>query len=390
MKSLLFIRSSFSYFWYFGLLGLLIPFLPVYLDGKNFSSVEIGEILAIITATKIVGPTLWAVLADKTGQQLGIIRIGALLACAFFTFLFWLNDYWPIVFCMATFSLFWTAILPQLEVMTLNSIRRSAKIYARIRLWGSIGFIFFAVLAGETIEQYSSEAFTTIGFIILFGLFLSTLWIKQSKIKPSQVTKVSSIKQKVFSVSFGVFFLTGLLLQFSFGPYYSFFALYLRDLHYLSFYVGVLISLGVIAEITIFIYAGSIFKHFTVKKILIFSLLITALRWFLMGHYGDLIGVMVLSQCIHAASFGLYHSASIQFLQHHFDKSQQNRGQAIYIGGVYGGGGAIGAYIAGVLWLDGAGATHAFNIAMIAAFVGAICAMFITPVTQQKNNPHSL
>lgn len=385
MTSLLFVRSSFSYFWYFGLLGLIIPFLPLYLDGKSFSSVEIGEILAIITATKIVGPTLWAVLADKTGQQLGIIRLGAFLACAFFTILFWLNDYWPIVFCMATFSLFWTAILPQLEVMTLNSIRRSAKIYARIRLWGSIGFIFFAVLAGEVIERYSSEAFTYIGFIILFGLFFSTLWLKQSKIKQSQITKTSSIKNKIFDLGFGFFFIAGLLLQLSFGPYYSFFALYLRDLQYPGFAVGVLISLGVVAEITIFIYAGKIFKHFTVKSILVFSLSITAFRWFLMGHYGDSMIVMLLTQCMHAASFGLYHSASIQFLQHHFDASQQNRGQAVYIGGVYGLGGAIGAYVSGVLWLDGAGAIQAFDMAMFAAFVGAIFAFFIKSNVNEKN-----
>jgi len=377
MKSALFIRSSFSYFWYFGLLGLIIPFLPLFLDGKGFTSIEIGEILAIVTATKIIGPTLWAVLADKTGKQLGVIRLGAFLACAFFTILFWLNNYWPIVFCLATFSLFWTAILPQLEVMTLNSIRRSAKIYARIRLWGSIGFIFFAVLTGEVIEQFTPNAFTYVGFIILLGLFLSTLLIKQSKIKKSQIVKTSSIGKKIINTSFVMFFMAGILLQLSFGPYYSFFALYLMDLQYPGFAVGILISLGVIAEITIFIYAGKIFKHFSIKSMLTFSLLVTFLRWFLMGHFADILVVMVLTQLLHAASFGLYHSASILFLQQHFDPSQQNRGQAIYIGGVYGIGGALGAYLAGVLWMDGSGSVQAFDIAMVAAFVGAVFTLFI-------------
>ncbi len=385
MKSLLFIRSSFSYFWYFGLLGLTIPFLSVFLDGKGFSSIEIGEILAVFTATKIVGPTLWATLADKTGKQLAIIRLGAFLACLFFTALFWLNDYWPIVFCMATFSLFWTAILPQLEVMTLNSIRRSPKIYARIRLWGSIGFIVFAILAGELIEIFGSEVFTTIGFIILFGLFGSTLLVKQSSIKPSQITKTSSIIDKIVNARFILFFCAGLLLQMSFGPYYSFFALYLRDLDYPSYAVGLLISLGVIAEIAIFVFAGNVFKYFSVKAVLVFCLITTAIRWLLMGHFGYSAMVLVLSQCIHAASFGLYHSASIQFLQQHFDPSQQNRGQAIYIAGVYGVGGAIGAYVAGVTWLDGTGATLSYNVAFAAACVGAIFAIFIPKILPHQN-----
>lgn len=377
MKSLLFVRSSFSYFWYFGLLGLVVPFLPLYLDGKGFSSLEIGEILAIFMGTKVVGPSLWALIADKTGKQLGIIRLGAFLACAFFVFLFWLNDYWPIVFCLSIFSLFWTAILPQLEVMTLNSIRKSPKIYARIRLWGSIGFICVAVVAGEIIGEYGSEAFTYIGFIILFGLFISTLLVKQSKIKKSQTTKLSSIKSKFLSINFATFFISGVLLQLSFGPYYSFFALYLRDLQYPIYAIGLLTSLGVLAEITIFIYAGKIFKRFSIKSIFIFTFVITSLRWYLMGHLGDITAVMIFVQLIHAASFGLYHSASVQFIQLHFDASQQNRGQAIYIGGVYGLGGAIGAYLAGILWLDGVGAIETFNMATVTALLGAIIILFI-------------
>lgn len=386
MKSFLFLRSSFSYFWYFGLLGLIIPFLPLYLDGKNFNSEEIGEILAIIMVTKIVAPSLWAMLADKTGQQLGIIRLGAFLALAFFSFLFWLNNYWPIVFCLATFSLFWTAILPQLEVMTLNSIRQSPKIYARIRLWGSIGFIIFAVISGEIIEQFSPDAFSFLGFIILLGLFISTLLVKQSRIKQSQITKTSSIFQHIFTLSFVMFFMAGVLLQISFGPYYSFFALYLRDLQYPTFAVGLLISLGVLSEITIFIFAGKIFKNFSIKTILTFSLLITSFRWFLMGHLADVMIIMIFSQIIHAASFGLYHSASVQFLQQHFEASQQNRGQAIYIGGVYGIGGAIGAYCSGMLWLDGAGATNAFDMALITAFLGSSFTVFIK--VRNKKSKH--
>ena len=137
----LFTRLSSSYFIYFALLGLVSTFLSVFLDGKGFSSIEIGEILAIITTTKIVAPSLWAIIADKTGQQLAIIRLGALLALLSFSALFWLNNYWPITFCLAMFSLFWTAILPQLEVLTLTSLRHSSKIYARVRLWGSLGFM---------------------------------------------------------------------------------------------------------------------------------------------------------------------------------------------------------------------------------------------------------
>ena len=381
----LFTRLSSSYFFYFAILGLVVPFMAVFLDGKGFSSIEIGEILAIVTASKIIGPSLWAIIADKSGQQLSIIRLGALLAVICFSFLFWLNSYWSITFCLAMFSLFWTAVLPQLEVMTLNSIRKSPKIYARIRLWGSIGFIVMAVLAGDSIERFSHDAFTVLGLLVLLALYLSTLLLNQPKVHLSQTKASSPISSKIFNFSFVIFFISGLMLQISFGPYYSFFTLFLRDLDYPGVVIGAMIGLAVVAEIVVFIYAGQLFKLFSIKSLLIFSLFTTAIRWALLAQYGDNVWVLVFSQLIHAASFGLYHSASIAYIGQHFDVNQQSRGQALYIGGVYGMGGAIGAYVAGVLWLDGAGAQTSFNFAAIAVLVGAAFALFIPKINYSQS-----
>ena len=165
----------------------------------------------------------------------------------------------------------------------------------------------------------------------------------------------NSMLSLLMSRNFILFFIAGLLLQVSFGPYYSFFALYIRDLGHPSYAVGLLIGVSVVIEVATFILAGRIFKRFSVYHILVFSFLSTALRWLLMGYWGEHIALLVFTQLIHAASYALYHSASMQFIQYHFLANQQNRAQALYISGVYGIGGAIGAYAAGLLWLDGDG-----------------------------------
>ncbi len=391
----LFTRLSSSYFFYFAILGLISPYLSVFLDGKGFTSLELGEIFAILTATKIIAPSLWAILADKTGQQLLIIRLGAVLALLSFMLLFWLDNYWAISFCLAFFSLFWTAILPQLEVLTLNSVRRSSKIYARVRLWGSLGFIVLAIFAGQVMTFYEkagiqsvanssfTNAFVGMGCVALLLLLLSTLSLKSRYVLGKTQKKVLSIKDKLLELRFIIFFIAGILLQISFGPFYGFFALFLRDLEYPGFAVGLFISLGVLAEILVFIFASSFFKHFSLKTLLVFSLAVTALRWFLVALYADSAWFLALTQLIHAASFALFHSASMIFISSHFSACQQSRGQAIYLGGVYGVGGAIGAYIAGALWLDGLGATTAFLTASVAALLAAFL-MFFLPKEKLK------
>jgi PPP family 3-phenylpropionic acid transporter len=389
MASKQFMRLSTNYFWYFGLLGLIVPFLAVFLDARGFTSLEIGEILAVITATKIVAPSLWAQLADKSGQQLTIVKVGALLSLFCFSLIIWTFSYWPLMFSLAMFSLFITSILPQIEVMTLNSIRKSAKIYARIRLWGSIGFVIVAMLSGELIERYSAEAFSYIGIVILAGLFISTLLNKQPRIaKKSSVDNVS-IRAKVFTRNFLLFFFAGLMLQMSFGPYYVFFALYLKNLAYSGFLIGIFIAIGVVAEIGVFVFAAIFFKSFSLKTLISMSILLTAFRWFIVGHFANSDMALAFSQLIHALSFGLYHSASISFIQQHFNANQQSRGQAIYIGGVYGVGGAIGAYVAGLLWQEGIGAVITFDFAAITALIGGVLALFLRnkPIERKVSLP---
>jgi PPP family 3-phenylpropionic acid transporter len=291
------------------------------------------------------------------------------------------------MFSLAMFSLFITSILPQIEVMTLNSIRKSAIIYARIRLWGSIGFVIVAMLSGELIERYSAEAFSYIGIVILAGLFISTLFNKQPRIAKKTSIDNVSIKVKVFNRNFLLFFFAGLMLQMSFGPYYVFFALYLKDLAYSGFLIGIFIAIGVVAEIGVFVFAAIFFKSFSLKTLISMSILLTAFRWFIVGHFANSDMALAFSQLIHALSFGLYHSASISFIQQHFNANQQSRGQAIYIGGVYGVGGAIGAYVAGLLWQEGVGAVITFDFAAITALIGGVLALFLRnkPIKRKVN-----
>ncbi len=287
--------------------------------------------------------------------------------------------------CLAFFSLFSTAILPQLEVYTLKTLRHSSKLYARVRLWGSIGFIVLAVLTGEAMDRFGYHIFTVLGMVVLVSLFFSTLVLNS----PSKTGLVAGNKEqrppiifKLVDIRFICFFVAGLLLQISFAPYNGFFALFLRDFDYTGLSIGLFIGLGVVAEIAAFIYMGSLFKHCSLNTLLVLSLIVSAARWFFMPLIADSPFWLAMSQLSHAVSFAIYHSASMQFIASHFTTCQQGQGQGIYLGGVYGIGGALGAYVTGVLWQDGLGANDAFIVAAVVALIGAIVMYFARPKEQ--------
>lgn len=333
--------------------------------------------MAIATATKIFGPSIWASIADKLGNQRDIIKLGSLLALMSLILLIWAETYWYVALCLGLNGLFWAAILPQIEVLTLNSIRRSAKIYGRIRLWGSIGFIMLAVGGSEIIAQTTSESFLWLAIGITFLLWLSSYFLSQPKVVLHTNNTVDSMRAKLFTRTFVVFFIAGVFLQIGFGPFYVFFALYLRDLSYSGLAIGSYVALGVIAEIFVFLYAGKLLALASLRTTLIACFVLTTFRWFLLAFVAEHPLWLGVSQILHAASFGLYHCASIQFIQRYFTSSQQSRGQAVYIGGVYGFGGAIGAWLAGLFWLNGDGSTTTFTVAIAATLLGAMLLIFM-------------
>ncbi|HCB09593.1 MAG TPA: MFS transporter, partial [Alteromonas sp.] len=308
------IALSLTYALYFGQLGVITPYLGIFLDGRGFTSVEIGELFAVITLARIIGPSLWAGVADRTGKILFILRLGSGLTVLSFIGVFWAYSFWYLTLVMGLMMMFWTAVLPQLEVLTLQTIEGDSKRYGRIRLWGSIGFIVLTVLVGQALDFFSTDAPIYASMLVLIGLFISSLTLTQPQnLKPKAAVAVRIMPFLRDKVAL-LFLLSNALLQLSFGAYYGFFALYMRDLGYSGMQTGLLIALGVTVEVGIFLVAQRLISRFGVWRLMVFCLLATGLRWLVLGTLADMFWLVFFSQFIHALSFGLNHSTSMHFI----------------------------------------------------------------------------
>nr|WP_218353262.1 MFS transporter [Alteromonas lipotrueiana] len=361
-----------TYLLYFGQLGVLVPYLGIFLDGRGFSSADIGNLFAVITLSRIIGPSLWASLADKTGRTAFILRTGCLLSAICFVSVFYFSGFWGLTLSFGLMMMFWTAVLPQLEVITMQAVAPTNISYGKVRLWGSIGFIVFTVAVGKALDIFSSETPVIVSMGVLSALFVASLFIRQPDIDRHSVTSAGSIWGYVTRRPFVVFLLSATLLQVSFGPYYGFFALYLRDLDYTGQQTGLLIALGVAAEVGIFLLAARLIQRFGIWWLLMVCMLLTALRWYAFASFAHYVWVVIAAQLIHALSFGLTHAVSVHFIHRFLPAQFHSRGQALYISIAFGLGGAVGNYGAGQLWDQGANAQLTFGLAAIIALGSAI------------------
>ncbi len=340
--------SSF-YAFYFASLGALIPYLGLYLQHLHFSAQDIGEMMATLMATRIIAPNLWSWLADHTGKGMLIVRVTSLLALLSFAGIFFSSTYWWLVAVLSLFSFFWNAALPQFEANTLQHLGDAPHRYSRIRLWGSVGFIGSVWGLGILFEYHSVGWLPVIVISLFIGIWLSSLLVP-ARSSEHQTASHSSLWKVFKQPAVIALLLSGFLMQASHGPYYTFYTIYLESYDYERGFIGALWALGVLAEVGIFIIMHHLLQRYRLPRLLLVSLLLAALRWFMIGALADTLVALVLAQSLHAASFALYHAVSIQLIHRFFVGKYQGRGQALYGSLSFGAGGMVGSLASGYVW----------------------------------------
>ncbi len=154
---------------------------------------------------------------------------------------------------------------------------------------------------------------------------------------------------------------------------YVYYSLYLSDMGYSKSVIGLMWSLGVIAEILFFFYQAPLFRRFGVRKLMLFSLGIAVIRFLMIGWGAQSLAILLVAQVLHAATFGVHHSASVATLQRWFAGPLQARGQALYISISYGLGGTVGGLLLSACW-DTFGARWVYVLAAIMSLLGLIAA----------------
>ena len=369
-----YIHLSSFYFFYFASLGAFLPYWPLYLSYKSFTAYEIGIITGTMIGTKIIAPNLWGWIADKTGLRHRVIQFGALSCLFIFMFAPQIENFYPMVLLIFFFSFFWNASLPQFEAVTMNTLGSSYNKYSQIRLWGSLGFILSVLILSFFTSKYGINI---IPYCILFFLFLtwvSTLYVKKAednaKAESSSLLTII-IKPAVLGILISCF-----LMQLSHGPFYAFFAIYLTENSYSTNLIGVIWSLGVIAEILIFMKISSWIPKYGLKNLFIISFLFATLRWLLISFFAHNEFIVILATLFHAVTYGMYHAVSISLIHEYFTGILQGRGQALYSSISFGLGGSLGSFYSGYFWEPLGGAT-VYLYASLFAFLGFIVSFIL-------------
>jgi PPP family 3-phenylpropionic acid transporter len=365
-------RLSAFYFFFFAVVGGLIPYWGAYLRSLGFSAAAIGELIAILYATKIVAPNLWGWVADRSGRRMATVRFACLFAAVAFAGMLFGRDYGWLALLMALFGFFWNAALPQFEANTMNHLGANDHHYSRIRLWGSMGFIVAVTVLGELTDRVGLQIVPWALLLLVTGL------VGASVLAPSAPVHDAGAPHEPFRrilrrPNVLGFLAACYLLQASHGPFYAFYSIYLADHGYRGAVIGALWAVGVLAEILVFLMMHRWLPRFGPRRLMTTALALAVVRWTLVGAFPDWIWLQVVAQTLHAGTFGVYHAVAISLINRFFTGRNQGRGQALYSSLTFGAGVASGSLVSGYLW-SVLGEAPTWYIAAALAATGAVLA----------------
>jgi PPP family 3-phenylpropionic acid transporter len=350
------------YFFYFGIVGIYIIFMPKVLMMVGYSASDIGIIFAAGPLVRFLLPFAFTRGLELNFKNFNIsLLIMLASSLAFYIFLY---DFWGLFLANITLSVGMSLILPYVEVIALEVLKKEG--YGKIRLYGSIGFVFVALV----LVKFLSSAQIALYFMIAFVFLTAIIAFFIAKDVHQKTPKKEKFADDITFFAHYKLWLGLLLMQMSFGAFYNFFTIYETDQGVTLDMTIYLWTFGVLVEILMLFFQGKVLKYNLVLllQITTFSAVV---RWYLVYLFPTNLGVLFFTQSLHALSFALFYSASISYL-HQIYKNKV-LAQQFFSGLTYGLGGLIGALSFGVLY-----DYFPQDIFLVASFVAFGAFVFIT------------
>jgi MFS transporter, PPP family, 3-phenylpropionic acid transporter len=369
-----FAAVSFAYFAHAGLFG---TYAPLWFQSLGYSTLAIGALASLQSATRVVSPYAWGWLADHTGKRTQLLRVAVALAlCCAVGFVLLPPSYVFMAGITTALFICTAGVVPMTEAALAHRVTQgghlNARQYGRVRMWGSIGFMCAVVASGLLLERLGVAGFPWLVIALLVVLLMAVLRLPV-------VTELSHSQQPVAGV-FSVlrqplvaWFFAGIFFAvLAHTSLYAFFSLYLVSLGYSKSAVGLIWAVGVSAEVLWFWFQGRWMGYFSLYRWLLIAAVISVLRFAGIAAWGSHPWVLVLLQLTHAFTFAAQHSACIGLVNAHFPGRLRSRGQALYTVLGYGVSGVVGGLGGGAL-SQALGFKAVFWAASVAAAMAVFC-----------------
>jgi len=375
-------RLALVYAAFFLIVGWHLPLFPVWLTARGLDPASIGFVLAAMQAVRVLGTPVGTRIADRYGSLRAGIVVTTLASVVAIAALGAASGFALILMAAVTLAFVSAPVLPLTDAYGLKGLALRGKAYGPVRLWGSVAFIAANLTGGVLLDRLAPGNLIWVicaGNCALAGAAMLLPPMREES-APRSAGPHSHLRQPAFLAITAA----ASLIQASHAVYYGFSTLDWTAKGYDGVTIGILWALGVVAEIVLFAFAGSLPHRIGPVTLILIGALGGILRWSAMT-FDPPAALLFPLQLLHALSFGATHLGTMMFLSQHAPE----RSRAAAQGDVSTAGSlamAAASALAGVLY--GASGTAAYAAMAVAAAAGGafvlLAARFVRNSSPQR------
>lgn len=319
------------YFLFYGLQGISIPFLPLWLASQGLDKDAIGLIVATAFLPKILSAPALAHAADLTGRLRLLIALplagtGLLFACYP-----WQQSPGWMFWTTLGVNLLLPAVQPVLDRIALAGSRGGRPLYTTVRVWGSLGFAALTLVGGHVIRATGPLAIILMSVALALACVacLRALDVSDAPPRRAHSGQRWPLLQVLRQRPVVLCILAASLTQASNGFLYSYATLYWTDHGLSTSDIGLLWTVGVGAEVLFFFLALRILPVLGPQRLIWISAAMTALRWLGLAAFVEL-PVLLAFQLLQAFTLGGNNSAIMAYISRQVPAHCQTSAIALY------------------------------------------------------------
>lgn len=373
-------RIIFYYVAMFGTVAIIGPFLPLWMEGRGLSPVEIGYILAAMSWVRVTVNPLAAHVADVTGRRKRLAMLCAGGACIAMAVLTQTYGFWGILAVLAIGNALQGPVLPVGENLCLLTIRARGLEYGFLRSWGSVAFIVVVTAAGFWLEGASSDH---VAYMLLGGLaliFVAVCFLPDLRSPPRGDAGRKFASAPAWALlrdrRFQLLLLAAAANMSAHAALNGYSTIYWKAAGISESQISMLWSIGVVAEILLFWGSAMFVRRFGPGGLMALGAAGGVIRWIGLGMTTDFYALLAF-QSLHGLTFGAAHLGAMTYLQRHVPTDSSATGQALYSALGMGLAISIMQPITGSLFEAYGGAT-AFTVMAALASLGLVFALLLT------------
>ncbi|MBI4182759.1 MAG: MFS transporter [Proteobacteria bacterium] len=366
-------RLSAFYGALFTVIGILLPFWPVWLAARGLGPAEIGIALSAAQWMRVGCGALVGRLADHWGAPRRMLVGLALASLGAYALFLPAEGFGAILAVSLLSGVAFSGLIPLGDALTLAHATAGRLDYGRVRLWGSLSFIAASAIGGRVLAGRTEETVLWMALGALAATAAAAAFVPDGGDERGPRGGLRA-RELIRHPVFALFVVSGALVQASHAVLYGFGTLHWQGAGHGAGVIGLLWAEGVVAEILLFAAGPRLLAALGPVGLIVVGGAGATLRWTLAAT-GTGLPLLAVVQALHALSFGATHLGAMHFLARAVPPRLAATAQGVYGALAAGGAGALALMLAGALYAAvGAGAFHAMAALALAGTIGA-CAL---------------